>query len=345
MESRGHVVRVVEVDFPALFPGGRVPLIDRIPRWSFRQRYYFWRQIPLQDYRYHNALRRVVRPALRAFRPDSVHCLHPYYWGAVAEGRRPHVVTAYGLEVEDAPPIRAIMARAARIHCISNFTRQLAERAGAPPERCRVISWGIQAIDARPRSKSFDLATVGRLVKRKNVDTVLRAMALLPELSYVVVGDGPELTSLRSLAYELGVEGRVTFAGHVSDRERERLLSESRLFVMCPREEPGDVEGLGLVYYEAHAAGLPCVGALSGGVPDAIGDGGVLIHSAEDVAGLARAVTRALEPGRYEQLCAAVIRRQHACSWGRFLDQFEQLYEESRDAWDAAGAHLPSISP
>jgi phosphatidylinositol alpha-1,6-mannosyltransferase len=98
---------------------------------------------------------------------------------------------------------------------------------------------------------------------------------------------------------------------------------------MCPRKDhDGDVEGLGLVYYEAHAAGLPTIGANSGGVPEAIGDAGLIVQDPLDPDEILTTIRTALEPSTYQDLAAKVAQRQLTHSWDRFISEFETWYDE-----------------
>ena len=128
-------------------------------------------------------------------------------------------------------------------------------------------------------------------------------------MRYAVVGDGPELGALKELARSLGLS-RVSFFGAVSEEERRALLARSRVFVMCPRQDPGDVEGLGLVYFEAFEYGLPVVAANSGGVPDAVGDAGILVADPEHPVQIAAAIRETLDERRYGELDERVRTRQ-----------------------------------
>ncbi|MEK7637759.1 MAG: glycosyltransferase [Patescibacteria group bacterium] len=154
---------------------------------------------------------------------------------------------------------------------------------------------------AIPRQPNFRLITVGRLVPRKNVGAVIRALKALrprwPALSLDIVGDGPERERLQSLVAELNQSVAVTFHGQISEAEKWRLLGRADIFVMAPtvRTHGADVEGLGLVYLEAAAAGLPVVASDTGGIADAVVDGktGYLINPGDDQA-LIAAVERLL---------------------------------------------------
>ncbi|GGZ09665.1 glycosyltransferase family 4 protein [Streptomyces poonensis] len=120
---------------------------------------------------------------------------------------------------------------------------------------------------------------VSRLVKRKGQDTLIRAMprilARQPDTVLLVVGGGPYESDLRKLAEETGVAASVRFTGSVPWSELPAHYGAGDVFAMPCRTRRGglDVEGLGIVYLEASATGLPVVAGDSGGAPDAVLDG------------------------------------------------------------------------
>ncbi|MFI2072260.1 glycosyltransferase family 4 protein [Streptomyces triculaminicus] len=120
---------------------------------------------------------------------------------------------------------------------------------------------------------------VSRLVPRKGQDTLIRAMprilAAEPEAVLLVVGGGPYEKELRRLAADTGVAHAVRFTGAVPWEELPAHYGAGDVFAMPCRTRRGglDVEGLGIVYLEASATGLPVVAGDSGGAPDAVLDG------------------------------------------------------------------------
>jgi phosphatidylinositol alpha-1,6-mannosyltransferase len=146
------------------------------------------------------------------------------------------------------------------------------------------------------------VACVSRMVPRKGQDTLLRAWPQVraqvggdPVL--LLVGDGPYRAELGRLADRLGVHDSVIFAGPVPWEELPAHYDAANVFAMpCRTRRAGlDVEGLGIVYLEASATGLPVIGGDSGGAPDAILDGetGYVVPGG-DVEALTRRLTELL---------------------------------------------------
>jgi phosphatidylinositol alpha-1,6-mannosyltransferase len=120
---------------------------------------------------------------------------------------------------------------------------------------------------------------VSRLVPRKGQDTLIRALPAIrrrvPDAALLLVGGGPYRSTLERLAREHGVAGDVVFTGSVAWAELPAHYAAGDVYAMpCRTRRRGlDVEGLGIVYLEASASGLPVVAGDSGGAPDAVLDG------------------------------------------------------------------------
>ncbi|CAM5459808.1 Glycosyl transferase family 1 OS=Streptomyces antimycoticus OX=68175 GN=SSPO_071170 PE=4 SV=1 [Streptomyces antimycoticus] len=120
---------------------------------------------------------------------------------------------------------------------------------------------------------------VSRLVPRKGQDTLIQAMPRIlkrvPDAVLLIVGGGPYAKDLSRLAETEGVADSVRFTGPVPWEELPAHYGAGDVFAMPCRTRRGglDVEGLGIVYLEASATGLPVVAGDSGGAPDAVLDG------------------------------------------------------------------------
>lgn len=266
----------------------------------------------------------------RSFPVGLIHCGQVFsagfagYWCQRCLGV-PYLLYVYGadlLEYRDRPwwglLLRAILGRARQVIAISEFTRRAVIAAGVPTERLALV---LPAIDLErfarlpPRQeerhrRSWEgrlvILSVGRLVERKGQDMVIRALpavvAQLPQVRYVIGGSGPYRAVLERLAGEVGVAERVEFLGFVPEAELPTLYSAADLFAMPSRELPeaGDVEGFGIVFIEANAAGLAVLGGRSGGVADAVEDGqtGLLVDP-EDPRAVAEGLIRLLQDGEW----------------------------------------------
>ena len=120
------------------------------------------------------------------------------------------------------------------------------------------------------------LLCVSRLVARKGQDSLIRALpavrARIPDVVLMIVGDGPHAPRLRRLAAGLGVDDRVLFTGGVPWSDLPAHYAAGDVFAMpCRTRGFGlDVEGLGIVFLEAQASGLPVIAGRSGGAPETV---------------------------------------------------------------------------
>jgi phosphatidyl-myo-inositol dimannoside synthase len=143
------------------------------------------------------------------------------------------------------------------------------------------------------------LLSVSSLVRGnefKGIDTIIRALPKIlrkvPDLQYMVVGEGEIRPSLESLAVEIGVAENVNFLGEIPDSELAELYRLCDVFALPSRGQArlGVVggEGFGRVYVEAALAGKPVIGSLSGGAAEAVlhGETGLLVNpdSTDEVA-------------------------------------------------------------
>jgi len=225
---------------------------------------------------------------------------------------------------------------------------------GADPERIRIVPCGVDAQAFTPPTGSSRIArhrspqdpvrlvALGRLVERKGVDVVVRALAQVPQAHLTVaggpersaLGEDPEARRLMALAEEYGVSDRLTLTGRVGRQEAARLLSSADVVTCTPWYEP-----FGIVPLEAMACGRPVVGSAVGGLLDSIDDGttGLLVPP-RDVDATAAAICRLAEdPALAERMGLAGRRRtQELFSWERVAALTEEAYREARSAYAEA---------
>jgi len=129
------------------------------------------------------------------------------------------------------------------------------------------------------------ILTLGRLAteeRYKGVDEVLQVLPSLaksiPNITYLVVGDGSDRARLEQKTRQLGLEGRVIFAGRISEEEKPDHFRLADAYVM-----PSSGEGFGIVFLEALACGITVIGSKIDGSRDALRDGrlGILVNPAD----------------------------------------------------------------
>ena len=205
--------------------------------------------------------------------------------------------------------------RADRILATSHHSAErLAVDYGLAPELLRVVPEPIdlarwrKALEDAPGvpAETPTILCVAHLYPRKDVATLLDAIARLPVATLRVVGTGAELARLQKQATRLQLADRVQFLGHVSF---ERLAAEyKRAHVFCL---PSRQEGFGIVFLEAMAAGLPIIAARAAAVPEVVADGecGILVPPG-DAPALAEALEQLLADAKERRRLGDAGRRR-----------------------------------
>jgi glycosyltransferase involved in cell wall biosynthesis len=225
-----------------------------------------------------------------------------------------------------------------RVVCVSpQIVRFVTHHVGIPEAKTVLIqnSIDLQRFQSVPDRQDARIAlglplghplicTVARLDPVKRLDILLSALAKLPEVRLVVVGEGPERCKLIGLASELGVEERVQFVGQRQDVLP--WLAACDLFVLC-----SDWEGMPMAVLEAMAAGIPVVATETGGMPDVIVPDvtGRLVPPGQAEA-LARAIAGLLDDAelRREMGRAGAKRVADAFALDQMTERTVQLYDE-----------------
>lgn len=123
------------------------------------------------------------------------------------------------------------------------------------------------------------IISVGRLVHRKGQDKLVEALPIIkreiPDVELIFVGEGPHRKELDRLVKKYELESSVRFIGRVNYKELPSYFALGDVFAMPSRSRllGLEVEGLGIVYLEASACGLPVIAGNSGGAPDAVLEG------------------------------------------------------------------------
>ena len=183
------------------------------------------------------------------------------------------------------------------------------------------------------------IVSVGRLVHRKGQDVLIEAMPAIikdvPDAHLLMIGEGPYRGYLENRVKALGIQESVTFIGRIQYVDLPMYLCVGDLFVMPSRSRLAglEVEGLGIVYLEASACGLPVIAGDSGGAPDAVLEGqtGLVVDGTQKSEVASAVVELLLDPERSQ---AMGIR-------GR-----EWIIQEWRwEIWSARFAEILKVNP
>ena len=211
--------------------------------------------------------------------------------------RGPVVLNLYGVEAWQAPASRLHRRLARRVEATVAITELTQQRflgwSGMVPARSHVLPCAVDLSSYGPGPAPEELAhryglagrtvimTLARLSsdeRYKGVDEVLEAMTDLardiPNLSYLICGDGTDRARLEAKATQLGLRDRVVFTGRISEETKANHYRLAHAFVM-----PGWGEGFGIVYLEALACGIPVLASAVDGSREAVRNGelGVLV--------------------------------------------------------------------
>jgi glycosyltransferase involved in cell wall biosynthesis len=258
----------------------------------------------------------------------------------------PLVSTFFGAELHWLPArhrwarmaVRAIVAESDATTAISNFTAQ-GLRAIAPTADPVVIPFGAaigprttSVLDKLPYSATpTELLFVGRLVPRKGVDVLLRALArpVMNETRLTIVGDGGERQRLELLATSLEMTSRVSFAGLAPAADLDAHFRRCDALVLPAVHDPlSGTEGLGVVLIEALAYGKPVVASDIGGIPDVVrhGETGLLVP-----------------PGDGDALAAALRSLADYPARARAFGEAGRLDVADRFSWDRIASRLATL--
>lgn len=241
---------------------------------------------------------KLLCPALRYYNDGQVcEKCHPLHYASCVSGRcvqgsrAASALCALEMFVHDAT--KAYTGRIDRFIAPSRFVAGKLLERGLPSEQVAVIPNFVDPERWTPGEDgdgSYVLFS-GRLSHEKGVETLVRAMAGLPEIPLKIVGSGMLETSARQLARELGATN-IEFTGFKSEKEVRRLVQESR-FICTPSEW---YENAPMSVLEAFACGKPAVASRIGGIPEMVREGETgLLAEAGDAGDLRDAISRLWE--------------------------------------------------
>jgi L-malate glycosyltransferase len=211
---------------------------------------------------------------------------------------------------------------------VSRTTAKKLQYLGGHDE-ARIIPNGIDPGHLRsvsPGTVSSDIIFVGRLIKEKHVDVLVRAFGKLlsefPDRTLLILGDGPEREAIRSLVRDHAIEDHVILHSFLESHDEViSLMKASHICVV-----PSTREGFGIVALEALACGLPVVTVdhPDNAIRELITEetGFLTSLSADDLADKIR-----VSLGRYPEMAPACIASAETYDWDRIVDRVESYYQ------------------
>lgn len=346
LADRGHQVELIT-------RGGRVQQVSRVTR-NIR----IWKAPFFPLYPLHVSLHALFVNRITRHLEDVVDLVHIHSpLAPVVQTQRPVLATFHSMMIDDArettisnlyallmrlqaPFSRRIeselIRRAATVCTVApHIADSLSSYSGADGN-IKIVWNGVDAATFRPDAGSVEekdlVLVVGRLAPGKGLGDVLQAAKMarahIPDIRFVIAGDGPLRRTLAERIAREKLDGTVILLGHIRDRERIlELYRQAALFVM-----PSHHEGLSTVILEAMACGCAVIATDVGGTPHVIdhGESGCLIPP-RNPAALADAVCRLLSDGKRRAALGARARQvvEARFTWPaigqRYLDAYASL--------------------
>jgi glycosyltransferase involved in cell wall biosynthesis len=223
-----------------------------------------------------------------------------------------------------------------KIAAVSELTLHDLVEIGVRADRVVVIPNGIdyQRIRCVPAGPvKAHLAYCGRLKNHKNVDVLVQAVALMkrymPDISAVIIGDGPEAQRLRDMARSLDVEKNIIFTGPIEDFDDVVKWLKSSLIFVNPSTKEG---GGSITLFEANACGLPTIAVRckEGIDPSLICDGenGFFVPTLSPELVAQQAMALLGNRDRLSRSSENSIRMASPYDWDEIASKYEKLYLE-----------------
>ena len=282
---------------------------------------------------------------------DIIHAQYGYPTGlaaleASAETGAPNVVSIQGGDGHwvggccgtHARAMQAVLGHAGALLIGSrSFAEEVRDNHGVSPDSFTVIPGAVDTRRFHPADErlvdrvleSPRLLYHGRVDARKGILDLLRAVSVLSEegrndFGLVVSGIGPDVESAKDLASDLGLSGRVEFAGYAPYDETPEVYRKAEVFV-----SPTHAEGFSNTILEAMATGLPIVSTRAVGVVDCLtgGEDALLVEPGDHEA-LASAIGRVLdEPGLRRRLAEnALAEARNVYAWPAIAERIQEVY-------------------
>ncbi len=284
---------------------------------------------------------------------------HPYLTSLIAAKlarryNKPFVLTQHNTFIEydnifdkierlnDLAVGKETIKEADKIITVSHATKDYVLSLGAKPEKIKVMYNGVDMERFKPlagkreemrRKLGFPqnatvVVTVRRLVYKNGVDTLIEGANLAikknPNIIFLIVGKGPDQSSVQMRAQELGIENNFRLAGFVIDEDLSLYYNAADFFVLPSKSG----EGLPLVALEAMACGLPVIATDVGGIGEVLTQKWGKLIPPNDPPSLAKAVLEFATIDFSSRRIELRAEMEEKFSWDKNVDSLVEIYEE-----------------
>ncbi len=273
---------------------------------------------------------------------DLVHALDGWPYGFIAAFaslglRRKLIITAVGTGGVQAlyhPWKKYLLSwayrRADKLVAVSRHTKEEILKV-LPDLKIEVINHGVDlkkfqapAANHRPLIAKPYILSVGAWKRRKGFEHSIAAFDILrtklPDLRYLILSNPPDEIKKK--------HGQITFLSGLSEEELIALYKNAELFILLPQDDNKDIEGFGLVYLEAAAAGLPVIGAKNTSAEDAVLDGknGFLVDGSDPEEAVLKMTDLLSSSSLRSQMSRASLEFAGAMTWERAAKLYREIY-------------------
>ena len=298
----------------------------------------------------HKQIDKILYPFLAAWetkkiKPDLAHAIMESYAGGALIALKyfapkiPRLLTLQSGNLEDdvkqSKPLVKLFYKAVheapnRITAISNYLAKRLERLGIDKGEVAITPNGIDfsEVPVGIEAQKNRVAFLGRLSYEKGIDYLINAWPavrqVIPDARLFIIGpDGDVAEKVKNLAKELNLLDSITFTGGMPRADALKEIKKSEVFI-----GPSLAEGLGNVFIEAQACGVPPIGTRVGGIPDIIDNEktGLLVESKNSEAISAAIIRMLTDKELYVKIKGNVVENAKRFEWDAIINKIDGIY-------------------
>ena len=205
-----------------------------------------------------------------------------------------------------------------KIICISNYIKNRLIKYGINEEKLVTIYNGIDVGSEKFNKKEDYILFVGRLVKTKGIDLLIKALRN-KEIKFRIVGKGPMMEKWKKIANKYGINAE--FLGWIENERKIELMKKCRAFVL-----PSRYESFGIVLLEAMKYGSPVIAMNVGGIPEVVGEAGIIVDNVHE---MVKFIEKLYENDKIvEELGKKAMERVKKFNWNDISKKTLEIYED-----------------